>query len=206
VSVGASVGDHPEILITGLEPDDGEDDEIRRVWKAGAMYATRQAILWLQAVECEEWFQALPSTSRRFCLSRLRISRIQPGKDPRENAASLHVHFPRVDTGLAVSGAAAAIAIAQLMRGYHFGEMNVAAFGEPWVSGKLPPPILGGRPIQLFGPERDVNVPTIDMLLCADTSKCGNYSIPQKYNEGLDVKAFTHMKDMIEYAFKAAST
>lgn len=197
---------HPEILITGLEPDEDEDDERHRIWKAAALYATEQAILWLHAVEDEDWFQALPSTSRRFCLSRRCISRLQPPKGPRESDATLHVHFPRADTGLAVSGAAAAIAIAQLMRGYHFGELNVAAFGEPWVSGELPPPMLGGRPINLFGPERDVNVPTMDMLLCADTSDCGNYSVPQKYNEGLDVKAFTHMKDMIEYAFKAASS
>lgn len=196
------------VIITGCEPPDVTAQPVSAsglAQRESVVASAREALLWLSKVHKQPWFENLPSGPRRFDLERMVLIETQNGSE-KETPAHLHIHYPHFFGGLHMVGAPTVLAITQLLRGVDFGAKKIAALGEVTVNGELPPVVLGHRPPQLFGPGGEVDVPGVHAFLCAGRDGDGGHRIPQKYNQGMEVKAFSHMKfkDMLMYAYRFA--
>lgn len=193
--------------MTGLEPEDvtlttpAQGPFLPR--NDSALAAAKAAIIWLEGVEKEGWFTGLPQGRRRFSLAKMAIVEGAHGGPMKERNADLHVHFGHGREGCHLLGACTALAVAQVLRGKGFNGLNIGALGEVTACGKIPPPVLSDQAL-LWGVDAEIDVPSAHVFLCPSREWDGGRSMPKTWNQGLDVKALSDMREMIEYAYRAA--
>jgi hypothetical protein len=186
------------VIVTGIEPNDLTDKGFISVdgivvqrRRESVEWGARQCISYLCSAQKEEWFKQLRGGTRRFDLARMMLSYVdQHAKERKEIKGDLHIHFPnRHVLCSAFTGAATALVIAQVMTGYMLFR-KVAALGEVTSLGELLP--------TLKLPE--ITLTEVDAYLVAEYEG-DNVCIKPKGPPQLVVKGFSHLKDMLTYAF-----
>jgi hypothetical protein len=188
-------------IVTGIDIDDFREQPVnsfngmtmqqmqrrKQFVRAGVL----QSLIYLRRVEKEEWFQQLRGGTRRFDLKRMMLSYLDKhAKERKEVKGDLHIHFRNANKLCsAFTGAATALVIAQVMTGYMLFR-KVAALGEVTSLGELLP--------TLKLPE--ITLTEVDAYLVAEYEG-DNVCIKPKGPPQLVVKGFSHLKDMLTYAF-----